>query len=54
MEKRLSPWAWVSTLYFLQGIPYVIVNNISVVMFTKMGVPMVRWHCLHLFCICHG
>jgi PAT family beta-lactamase induction signal transducer AmpG len=39
MEKRLSPWAWVSTLYFLEGIPYVIVNNISVVMFTKMGVP---------------
>ena len=39
MEKRISPWAWVSTLYFLQGIPYVIVNNISVVMFTKMGVP---------------
>ena len=39
MEKRISPWAWVSTLYFLEGIPYVIVNNISVVMFTKMGVP---------------
>ena len=39
MEKSISPWAWVSTLYFLQGIPYVIVNNISVVMFTKMGVP---------------
>ena len=39
MEKRISPWAWVSTLYFLQGIPYFIVNQISVVMLTKMGVP---------------
>ncbi len=34
-----SPWAWVPTLYFAQGIPYFIVNNISVLMFTKMGVP---------------
>ena len=37
--KRISPWAWVSTLYFAQGIPYFIVNNISVLMFAKMGVP---------------
>ena len=29
----------VPTLYFAQGIPYFIVNNISVLMFTKMGVP---------------
>jgi PAT family beta-lactamase induction signal transducer AmpG len=35
---KLSPWAWVPTLYFAQGIPYFIVNNISVMMFTKMGV----------------
>lgn len=34
-----SPWLWVPTLYFAQGIPYFIVNNISVMMFTKMGVP---------------
>lgn len=30
---------WIPTLYFAQGIPYFIVNNISVMMFTKMGVP---------------
>lgn len=36
---HISPWAWVPTLYFAQGIPYFIVNNISVLMFTKMGVP---------------
>ena len=36
---RISPWAWVPTLYFAQGIPYFIVNNISVLMFAKMGVP---------------
>ena len=37
--KRISPWAWGPTLYFAQGIPYFIVNNISVLMFAKMGVP---------------
>lgn len=39
MNKNISPWAWVPTLYFAQGIPYFIVNNISVLMFAKMGVP---------------
>ncbi len=34
-----NPWLWVPTLYFAQGIPYFIVNNISVMMFAKMGVP---------------
>jgi PAT family beta-lactamase induction signal transducer AmpG len=34
-----SSWAWIPTLYFAEGIPYFIVNNISVTMFTKMGVP---------------
>lgn len=37
--KNLSPWVWVPTLYFAQGIPYFIVNNISVMMLAKMGVP---------------
>lgn len=34
-----SPWLWIPTLYFAEGIPYFLVNNISVMMFTKMGVP---------------
>ena len=34
---RQSPWWWIPTLYFAEGIPYFIVNNISVVMFTNMG-----------------
>lgn len=38
-KKTLSPWFWVPTLYFAEGIPYFLVNNISVMMFTKMGVP---------------
>ena len=34
---EMSPWWWVPTLYFAEGIPYFIVNNISVIMFTNMG-----------------
>ena len=40
MNKRnTNPWLWVPTLYFAEGIPYFIVNNISVVMFKNMGMP---------------
>jgi PAT family beta-lactamase induction signal transducer AmpG len=37
--KSINPWFWVPTLYFLEGIPYVLVNQVSTMMFTKMGVP---------------
>ena len=37
-RSHISPWAWVPTLYFTEGIPYFLVNNISVLMFAKMGV----------------
>lgn len=32
-----SPWAWIPTLYFAEGVPYFIVNNLSVVMFKRLG-----------------
>lgn len=37
MKTGRTPWLWVPTLYFAEGIPYFIVNNISVVMFKNMG-----------------
>ena len=39
MKETRNPWLWVPTLYFAEGIPYFIVNNISVVMFKNMGMP---------------
>lgn len=39
IPAKRNPWLWVPTLYFAEGIPYFIVNNISVLMFAKMGVP---------------
>lgn len=35
--NELSPWAWIPTLYFVEGLPYFIVNTISVVMFKDLG-----------------
>lgn len=34
---RRSPWLWVPSLYFSQGIPYVIVMIMSVVMYKRLG-----------------
>ena len=36
-KVSINPWWWIPTLYFAEGIPYFIVNNISVIMFTNMG-----------------
>jgi PAT family beta-lactamase induction signal transducer AmpG len=32
------PWRWIPTLYFGQGIPYVVVMTLSVVMYKNLGV----------------
>jgi MFS transporter, PAT family, beta-lactamase induction signal transducer AmpG len=33
-----NPWAWVPSLYFAQGIPYVIVMFVTVVMYRRLGI----------------
>ena len=35
--KHSSPWLWVPTLYFAEGVPYFLVNNISVMLFVLKG-----------------
>lgn len=37
-RKRISPVAWVPTAYFAMGLPFVVVNMVSVLMFQGMGV----------------
>ncbi len=34
---RQSPWAWIPSLYFAQGIPYAIVMSLSVVVYKTLG-----------------
>lgn len=36
--KKKSPWAWIPSLYFAQGLPYVAVMTISVIMYKRLGI----------------
>ena len=36
--KSTSPWVWIPTLYFAQGLPYVAVMTISVIMYKRLGI----------------
>ena len=36
MNNR-NPWAWVPTLYFAEGVPYVAVMTISVIIYKRLG-----------------
>lgn len=36
--KNLSPWAYVPTAYFMEGVPYAVINVLSAVMYSKLGV----------------
>ncbi len=33
-----SPWSWIPTLYYAQGIPYVVVMTLSTVLYKNLGV----------------
>jgi len=33
-----SPWSWIPTLYFAEGLPYVLVMTVSVVMYKNLGI----------------
>lgn len=37
LASKSHPWAWVPSLYFAEGIPYFIVNVISVTLFKRLG-----------------
>lgn len=36
-QKKTSAWTWIPTLYFAQGLPYVAVMTIAVIMYKRMG-----------------
>ena len=38
VQKDKGAWAWVPALYFTQGLPYVLVVTVSVIMYKKLGV----------------
>ncbi|NNC61663.1 MAG: MFS transporter, partial [Eudoraea sp.] len=38
IQKNKWAWAWVPSLYFTQGLPYVMVVTVSVIMYKKLGI----------------
>ena len=42
-HKERSPWAWIPTLYFFQGIPYSIVMITSGLIYKTMGISIVSF-----------
>ena len=36
-EKR-NPWSFIPTTYFAEGLPYIIINSVSVILYKNMGV----------------
>lgn len=38
VSRKRSPWAWIPSLYFAEGIPYVVVMTVSVIMYKRLGV----------------
>jgi PAT family beta-lactamase induction signal transducer AmpG len=36
--KNISPWAWVPTLYFAEGVPYVVAMTVAVIMYKRLGI----------------
>ncbi|MGA2749056.1 MAG: MFS transporter [Verrucomicrobiota bacterium] len=37
-SRQRRPWLWVPSLYFSEGIPYVIVMTMSVIMYKRLGI----------------
>jgi MFS transporter, PAT family, beta-lactamase induction signal transducer AmpG len=37
-QKSRNPWAWIPTLYFGQGLPYMVVMSLSTVMYKNLGI----------------
>jgi MFS transporter, PAT family, beta-lactamase induction signal transducer AmpG len=33
-----NPWAFLPTLYFAEGLPYVLINTVSVILYKRMGI----------------
>ncbi len=37
-KSKSNPWTWIPTLYFAEGLPYVLVMTVSVIMYKNLGV----------------
>src|SRR6267378_2456316 len=38
LSSSRNPWAWIPTLYLAEGLPYVVVMTVSVIMYKGLGI----------------
>ena len=54
MNNSKSPWSWVPSLYFAEGLPNVAVMAISVIMYKQMGLSNAERTFYTVGCISRG
>ncbi len=37
-KKNKNPWSWIPTLYFAEGMPYIVVMTVSVIMYKRLNI----------------
>ncbi len=37
-NKSYSPWAWIPSLYFTEGLPYILVTTVALIFYKRMGI----------------
>jgi PAT family beta-lactamase induction signal transducer AmpG len=37
-KESRNPWAWIPSLYLAEGLPYVVVMTVSVIMYKRLGI----------------
>lgn len=38
IQRKVSPWCWIPTLYIAEGLPYFAVNTLTVLIYTQLGI----------------
>ncbi|GET26076.1 MFS transporter [Prolixibacter sp. NT017] len=37
-QKKQNPWSWIPTVYFAEGMPYIVVMTVSVIMYKRLNI----------------
>lgn len=51
--KDRNPWAWVPTLYFAEGLPYIAVTVLAIEIYMQLGLSDAEIT-FYTSCTCHG
>nr|WP_321354150.1 MFS transporter [uncultured Draconibacterium sp.] len=38
LKEKRNPWAWIPTVYFAEGMPYIVVMTVSVIMYKRLEI----------------